>query len=181
MAHDTIEPTEEWRQTIETALLTCHAAVALVTTDFCGSMWCDQEIGYCLARSILVVPVMFDAAPHGFLGKYQAIKPEKGQVAQGVAQDVFRILATRSETRERMAPSVVRRFSISRSVEHTRGAFTLLNQIPQEIWTSALVEEVEKATKDNHQIREAVLRSGKPVPEAAEKLLRPIKRRLNLI
>jgi hypothetical protein len=43
-----------------------------------------------------------------------------------------------------------------------------------------MVHEVERAAKDNYQVKAANLRTGTPVPEAAGKLLAPIKRRLEI-
>jgi hypothetical protein len=180
VAHDTIAPSEEWRQTIETALLTCHAAAALMTTDFRESMWCDQEVGYCLARGVLVLPVMIDATPHGFLGKYQAVKVKKGRAAMLVAQDVFRVLAAHAETRERMAPAVVRRFAKSTSFESARDGFYLLRRIPKDGWTKELVEETDKALEKNSEVKNAKFKGGETVPALTRKLLAPVRKKLGL-
>lgn len=165
---------------IESALLTCHAAVALVTPDFRESQWCDQEVGFCLARSMLVVPLMRDVDPHGFLSEFQGVKISNSTHPQTAAKSVFRILATRPETRNRMVPSVVRRYSQSGSHESTREAFTLLGKIPKNAWTPEMVYEVEKAADDNSQVKDAITQKGTKIPEAAEVLLRPIKKRLDI-
>ncbi len=65
VAHDTIEPTREWMNVIEAALSSCDAMTALVTPDFVESKWCDQEVGYCVARNALIVPVKLPSDPHG--------------------------------------------------------------------------------------------------------------------
>lgn len=57
VAHDTIEPTRDWQETIEVALGTCDALLALLTPDFVTSRWCDQEIGFAVARKVLILPV----------------------------------------------------------------------------------------------------------------------------
>jgi hypothetical protein len=180
VAHNDIEPSEKWMRVIESALLTCHAVVALVTPDFRESQWCDQEIGFCLARSMLVVPLMRDVNPHGFLGEFQGVKLSANTHPQTAAKSIFRILATRPETRDRMIPSVVRRYSQSGSYDSTREAFTLLGKIPKEAWTPEMVYEIEKAAEDNSQVKDAVSRTGNKIPEAAEVLLRPIKKRLDI-
>lgn len=180
VAHDTIAPSEEWRGTIETALLTCHSTAALMTADFRESMWCDQEVGYCLARSVLVLPVMLDATPHGFLGKYQAIKVKKGRPAMLVAQDVFRVLATHKNTRERMAPAVVRRFAKSTSFDSARDGFSLLRRIPKAAWTKELVEETDKALAENPEVKNARYKDGTTVPNLTRTVLAPIRKQLDL-
>ncbi len=181
VAHDDIEPSEKWQEVIESALLTCHAATALVTTDFRQSVWCDQEVGFCLARALVTVPLMVGIEPHGFLAGFQAVKlPDaKGRsTAWMAAEAVFDILAKRSETQERMVPCVVRRYSASYSFDNSRAVYTLLRRIPKESWTLELVDEVEKVATENSQIQNANLRSGTPIPEATAKFLAPIKNRL---
>lgn len=180
VAHNDIEPSQKWMRVIESALLTCHAAIALVTPDFRESRWCDQEVGFLLARSLPVVPLMRGPDPHGFLGEVQGIKLRDSTSAQSAAINVLRILASREETRNRIAPAVVRFYVASKNFENTREAFTLLARIPKEAWTPEMVDEVERAAKDNYQVKAANLRTGTPVPEAADKLLGPIKRRLEI-
>jgi hypothetical protein len=180
VAHNDIEPSQKWMRVIESALLTCHAAIALVTPDFRESQWCDQEVGFCLARSLLVVPLTRGPDPHGFLSEVQGVKLGDHTSAQSAATNVLRTLASRDETRNRMAPSVVRFYAASKNFESTREAFTLLARIPKEAWTPEMVHEVERAAKDNYQVKAANLRTGTPVPEAADKLLGPIKRRLEI-
>src|ERR1039458_7816017 len=57
VAHEDIQPTKEWQREIERALDTCDAALAFLTSRFHNSLWVDQEIGYCVNRRILVVPL----------------------------------------------------------------------------------------------------------------------------
>lgn len=180
VAHNDIEPSQKWMRVIESALLTCHAAIALVTPDFRESQWCDQEVGFCLARSLLVVPLIRGPDPHGFLSEVQGVKLQVDTSAQDAATNVLRILASRDEARNRMATSVVRFYAASKNFKNTREAFTLLARIPKEAWTPEMVYEVERAAKDNYQVKAANLRTGTPVPEAADKMLGPIKRRLEI-
>jgi hypothetical protein len=180
VAHADIKPSAKWIRIIESALFTCHAAVALLTPDFRKSQWCDQEVGFLLARSLLVVPLIRDNAPHGFLSEIQGMKLNKQMHAMPAARSVFRTLAERTETRDRMVPSIVRRFSASGSYDNTREAFTLLARIPKDAWTQEMVNEVEAACEKNSQVKDANLRTGTPVPVAIEKLLEPMRTRLVL-
>lgn len=181
VAHQDIKPSEKWQEVIESALLTCHAATALVTKDFRQSVWCDQEVGFCLARALVIVPLMVGIEPHGFLASFQAVKLTGTQrgAAWDAGEDVFDILAKRPETQERMIPCVVRRYSASYSYDNSRAAYELLSTIPQESWTLEMIDEVEKAAVENSQIRDGVLDGGGgPIPKAAARLLAPIKSRL---
>jgi hypothetical protein len=57
---------------IEKALRTCDGLATYLTSDFSASVWTDQEVGYCLARNVAIVPIRIDVNPYGFVGKYQA-------------------------------------------------------------------------------------------------------------
>jgi hypothetical protein len=88
VAHEDIEPTDDWQNAIEAALKECDALVAFLHPGFHASNWTDQEVGFVLARGVLVVPVRLGDDPYGFIGRYQAIagddRPEV--LAQAIAQ-----------------------------------------------------------------------------------------------
>ncbi len=73
VAHEDIRPTEEWQSEIENALFSMDAFVALMTEDFHGSNWTDQEVGFAFGRSVPIISVKLGKDPYGFLGKSQAI------------------------------------------------------------------------------------------------------------
>ena len=60
---------------------------AILTPNFYQSKWCDQEVGIALGRSVPTLCIKKGADPHGFIGKYQAIKAKN--LADSVAKDVF--------------------------------------------------------------------------------------------
>jgi hypothetical protein len=169
VAHDVIEPTSEWRDVIESALNTCDALVAMLTTDFVASRWCDQEVGFCMARGVLIVPLRLEADPHGFIGKYQGLTVSAGQRASAVAPALFDLLANHAMTRRRMARPIVYRYARSRSFDNTRAAFELLKTIPAELWTDQMVQDVLAAAETNSQVEQAVVLDGvgTPMPDAA--------------
>ncbi len=89
VAHDDIEPTREWQDAIEAALRTCDALCALMTSDFIESKWCDQEVGFAIARRKLVVAVKLGTDPYGFIAKYQAVISGEGEILYAVAGGHF--------------------------------------------------------------------------------------------
>jgi hypothetical protein len=175
VAHDTIEPTREWQDVIEAALMTCDALCALVTEDFVQSRWCDQEVGFAVARGILVVPLKVGADPHGFIGKYQALTIQEATSVLDVAGKLFEALAKGPTTALAMAPAIVRRYEKSGSFDNTRAAFALMRAIPGPAWTPAMMEQVERAAAENTQVQHANLPGGRPIPEAAAELLRELR------
>jgi TIR domain len=73
VAHTSVEPSKEWEDVIEAGLRTCDAMVALLHAGFHVSNWCDQEVGFGLARKVPTLPIIIDEMPYGFMSKYQAI------------------------------------------------------------------------------------------------------------
>jgi hypothetical protein len=101
-AHEDIEPTKEWVTEIEIALSTCHAMVAFLTPDFHSSKWTDQELGYCLRRGVLIIPIRLGCDPYGFIGRYQAPQGA-GKTAAGLAAVLFNIFIEHELTAGEMA------------------------------------------------------------------------------
>ncbi len=87
VAHEDIEPSKLWQTEIEKALASMDLLCAILTPNFYQSKWCDQEVGIALGRAIPTLSIKKGADPHGFVGKYQAIKAKK--TADAVAKDVF--------------------------------------------------------------------------------------------
>jgi len=74
LAHEDIEPLREWQDEIISKLKNCDILIPIVSMNFRESYWTDQETGFALARSILIIPLRIDLAPYGFIGKLQALK-----------------------------------------------------------------------------------------------------------
>lgn len=171
VAHDMIEPTHEWQGEIESALGTCDALAALLTPEFVQSKWCDQEVGFCLARGVLVIPIRLDTLPHGFLGKFQALDGA-GRSSFQLAFDIFRTLASSEMVGDKMLRPMIQRYVHSPSFDGTREAYELLQTIPAEKWTEEMVRAVEVDALENNQVTEAVaLPDARPMPEAVSALL----------
>ena len=75
VAHEDINPTKEWQKEIQRALNSMDCMSAMLYDGFHQSYWCDQEVGVALGRSTTVLlPLILDHDPYGFLGEYQGIK-----------------------------------------------------------------------------------------------------------
>lgn len=73
VAHEDIEPTEEWQREIERALFSMDALAAILTADFPDSAWTDQEVGVALGREVPVIGVRLGKDPYGLMGKRQGL------------------------------------------------------------------------------------------------------------
>lgn len=177
VAHQTIEPTREWQDEIERALLTCDALCAILTPDFKDSLWCDQEIGFVAAQRKLIIPLKVQGTdPHGFIGKYQAITVPTPSYAWLVADDVLKAMVRSPLTAEAIAPAIVRRYAKSGSFDMTRAGWAMLKHVPRTAWTPEMLEQVERAPSENSQVEHAN-ESGTlaSIPELAADLVRDIR------
>jgi hypothetical protein len=86
VAHEDIRPTKPWQDEIEAALLSMDAFVALMTDGFHDSDWTDQEVGFALARGVPVIAVKLGRDPYGFIGKFQALRTDWGNAAEGIVK-----------------------------------------------------------------------------------------------
>jgi hypothetical protein len=107
VAHVDIEPTREWQDEIESALLSMDALAAILMPGFKASNWTDQEVGAAIGRGVLVIPVMRGSTPHGFIGKFQGLNAEGKTVGQ-IADGIFNILTTSPSTSMRILVKSIR-------------------------------------------------------------------------
>lgn len=154
VAHQDIEPTKDWVETIELALRTCDALAAFLTEEFHASKWTDQEVGYCIQRGVPIVPVMLRATamPYGFMARYQGLKCE-GKAALGIASDVYDALISNPQTSDRCASSLVAEFERSTSFLQS---FALMDHLEKvKSLTSEQIPRIESAVVDNDQVGRA--------------------------
>lgn len=154
VAHEDIEPTAEWLQTIEVALQTCDAALAYLTEDFHDSLWTDQEIGYVVSRRRLVVPMDVGMDPYGFISRYQSYRPKPGDAVSITAKKIVVMLLRHELTSARMSRALT-----SRLVNSTGYAMTqeLMRTIVAEVktFTPEMLGDLEFAVEMNDQVYNA--------------------------
>ena len=153
VAHDDIEPTKQWESEIERALRTTDALAAIISPDFAESLWCDQEVGFAIGRGKLIVPLCTGAIPHGFMGKYQADQI-KGLMPAQVAESLFRILISNSQSSERMTDALVDRMATSSSFDMSRDTMTLLQSVRS--FSTSQVTKLVQSIEDNSQVKYAI-------------------------
>jgi hypothetical protein len=72
-----------------------------------------------MGRDVLIIPLLYDQNPYGFLGKYQGYAI-RGKQDSKVAQDIVSILAALQSTSLRMAQALVRRLEESGTWESSK-------------------------------------------------------------
>ncbi len=109
IAHEDIEPSKQWQDEIEKALDTMDFFIAIHTEGFSQSFWCQQEVGFAVAKGIEIISIKFGEDPTGFIGKYQAIN-RGNKTAENVTREIVSILKNSEKAKylysSRIAPQV---------------------------------------------------------------------------
>jgi len=125
VAHEDIEPSLEWQHEIELGLRSMHALAAIITPEFHGSRWTDQEVGWALGRGILVVPVRAGADPYGLMGKFQGV-PGMLDKPGVLADAIVKTLLGNSQTHSEMRRALINTFANATSLETVKIACPLV-------------------------------------------------------
>lgn len=155
VAHNSISPSAEWEDVIEYALKTCDAMVVFLHDGFKQSDWCDQEVGFALARRVPVLPLKFDLMPYGFIGKLQADTCTNDKPFE-VADKVLHWLARTPAAQVSLTEGLVGALERSRSYDQTRSVVSALLEMPN--FTPVQLERLERAATDNDQVEHATLK-----------------------
>ena len=143
---------------IEDALATCDACAAILTDGSPEeSDWCDQEVGVCFGRGVLVLAINDGLNPYGFIGKFQAFNPLKYKDNDSLWQAIYELLRDNHRSREAMAEALVHQFEHSGSFDAARSNMDRLKGAPAEAWPEPLLARIEKAHEKNIQIRGELL------------------------
>lgn len=120
VAHDSIEPDQEWHSEIERALRTSDAGVVFLFPKFVASRWCDQEVGWLLGREVPCYALKFQGEdPYGPLGKKQAFTVKDGMTAAQVGDAIIDWLGTKAVLASRLNASLVEALKLSGSFKRT--------------------------------------------------------------
>lgn len=101
VAHEDITPSLEWQQEITKALNTMDVFISLHCKNFCTSEWCQQEIGFAIARNVKIIPIKFDDEenPVGFISKIQGLSRSKKDRFM-LAKDIVNIIENDETTKD---------------------------------------------------------------------------------
>jgi TIR domain len=117
LAHEDLEPADEWQKEILQALERCDVFIPLLTKSFPLSDWTDQETGIAVARKKFILPVKFSIVPYGFIGKFQALKARKN--LDETCRRIALKIASRPAFKETVTERVITAFLESGSFEES--------------------------------------------------------------
>lgn len=149
VAHNDIEPTQEWQLQIESALTTADSLVALLHPEFHESNWTDQEIGFAMGRGLPVFAVRFGQDPYGFIGRFQAFTGA-GKAPAQLARELFDAYRKSKQSQTRMAEVLVALFEDSDSFAEAKARIGYLWEL--EVWDAAFISRINAALESNSQI-----------------------------
>jgi hypothetical protein len=135
VAHEDIEPSQQWEIEIEKALHTMDGFTAILMNGFKESNWCDQEIGFAIAKEVLIIPIKKELDPYGFIGKYQAIQPKNKSVSE-VAEEIFKIIVNNERTHSLMLEKLSSLIANSTHIDISKKQLEILSTVenlPSEI------------------------------------------------
>lgn len=167
VAHTSIEPSQEWQEVIEACLRSCDAMVVFLHKGFHESMWCDQEVGFGLARLIPILPVVIDVMPYGFISKFQ-IMNGKDKEPWELRKAIAEWLIGTPSAQAAMTEGIVTAFERSGSYDRTRRLMWLMKRLPR--FTPHQLERLLQATESNDQVKEANF-DWQPVPDVIHDLI----------
>lgn len=154
VAHDSIEPDQEWHAEIERALRTCDAGVVFLFPKFKASNWCDQEVGWLLGREIPCYALKFQGEdPYGPLGKKQAFTVRDEMTAAQIGDAIIEWMGTKAGLASRLSASFVEALKASWNFNRTDRVWARLYTV-----TALGANEVAgllTAIRDNDQVYNA--------------------------
>lgn len=158
VAHKSIEPSQDWQTVIHAALMSCDVMAIFLHDGFKESDWCDQEVGYGLARGVPILPIAIGMMPYGLMGKIQAQRIASTDKPSDVAAKVLLWLESQPSVRAKFTESLVGEFERSRSFDQTRKLWDKISRMDE--FTPAQLKRLEDASEINSQIRDATINWG---------------------
>jgi len=149
VAHENIEPTAEWQKEIENFLSKMDCMLCLLSQQFKSSFWCNQEVGYCLGKSVPLISIDIGDIPRGFIGKWQAYKlPRNYYDINNEVSNIIDSINKHADKSESIKSWVVQNFRSSHSYNTTNKLCDALegvelNQAEVDLIKSAFIENKE--------------------------------------
>ena len=151
VAHESIEPSEDWQLEIEKSLKSVDGAIAFIHQQFNESKWCSQEMGWARGRDIPLLLLLFDEnLPAGFLGKIQGQKIPSHIRPDEIAELIVKWAGKFPELKSRLQVSAVEGFCASKSFKMTDLFWAKI--LSYESLTAKQIENILHAIKTNDQI-----------------------------
>lgn len=171
LAHEDLQPSEEWQKTILKRLKDCIVFLPLLTDAFSKSDWTDQETGIAVGLKKIIAPLKVTRNPYGFISKYQAQLLDS-ETVEAACWKVVRRLATKPKLADGIRDGVIQMFGKSRSFAAAADNAKKLKSL--EPFSNGQLNEIVSVSSRNSQIY-----SGFEARRYVRDLIRPAKSRID--
>lgn len=149
LAHETLEISDEWRETILGELKECDFYIALVSQNFKESEWTDQEFGSALARNVPIYPLGFGLKPYGFFEKFQSSLISLAKLQEN-CEKIAKKLAHDERVSSIFKRDLIKKFALSKSFHEAGSLARLFHEFPTH--TEEDMQQILSASIKNSQI-----------------------------
>lgn len=154
VAHETIEPTKEWRREIMNGLETMEIMLVFLTDNFAQSIWTNQEIGFALGKGVPIISLKLEKHdPPGFISHEQALRGSLSNPAAS-AKQVQKLVAEKLGRRDRIQASILSAFLAAPDWNEARDRFDYMSETVEKLDDKELNEIIQGFYK-NSQLYEA--------------------------
>jgi hypothetical protein len=149
LAHEDIQPTEEWQTRILSELKRTDVFLPLLTDKFLTSKWTAQECGVAVARGTFIVSLKVSIDPFGFLSKYQTFNFRVENIARSCS-GIARVICKNRKLQKRFLDGLITSVGQSDSFEEAKERTSLLNNFDG--YNRRQINDVLRKAIDNLQI-----------------------------
>lgn len=153
LAHEDIEPSSEWIKKIIPELKTCHVFIPILTENYRGSKWTNQETGFAIAMKKVIIPIKINDDPHGFMSQNQALKL-KGEDKKDITDtcvDILKVIAPYTNISTKIKNTMIKKFCESRGWMEAADFTSILFKIFDK-FSERRVNKIIKCAINNDQI-----------------------------
>ncbi len=152
LAHEDIEPSDEWVETIKVELRACNIFLPILTDNFHKSNWTAQETGIAFTHNKLIIPLKVTKDPYGFISKFQAL-PIDTTTIKPSCHKLVKTFVSKLEVGDLIIDALIRRFGGSGSFRNAAQNTELLT--PYENYALSQVIDIIRYTIANSQINQS--------------------------
>ena len=152
LAHEDIQPTEEWQSRILSELKRTDVFLPLLTEKFIISKWTSQECGVAVSRGTFIVSLKVSIDPFGFLSKYQAFNFRPENISRSCS-GIARVIHKNRKLQKRFLDGLITSFGRSGSFEEAKELASLLNDFDG--YNGRQVSDVLRKSIENSQIHKS--------------------------
>lgn len=149
LAHEDIQPTQEWEEEIIHNLNNCDVFLTLLTDNFLKSDWTCQEVGIAISKQKPIIPLKINIDPYGFIAKIQALRINKDNLGDSCLK-IIEIIAKNKLLKENLKDCLIQSLHKSHDFDSAEIRLDVLKEFD---FTELQINEIFRQAILNNQIR----------------------------